>query len=255
MADAGFSCQLACSDLAKWGYPQVYMILAIELLLLPLMRPRTEERSVVRWVAMSEPPKIRILPDQEQGRGEELGRVLEFEVDGNDTAIRAHVEWTELASFRNSRTRSRTAWLPVDQVAPIPGEVYTGVARTPAAGEGDAAGLPSEGAPADWPPGVPAPSVKGWEKAVQAWLFDQLPPDFRGYAVLAEEPTALVWMARLHLRHAYTATVRGYRSAAVELRKELPPHALAEVDEVYRVERERIIRCGRAVDAIERAYS
>ncbi|MFI6484311.1 hypothetical protein ACIBH1_40770 [Nonomuraea sp. NPDC050663] len=48
--------------------------------------------------------------------------------------------------------------------------------------------------------------------------------------------------------------MRGYRTSAVALKGELPPHAIREVDETYRRERERVIRCGLAVDALERAW-
>lgn len=204
---------------------------------------------------MSDRPKIRILPDQESGRDEELGRVLEFEVDANDNALKALVTWQELASFRNSRTRKREQWLPIDQLQPEPGEVYADVKRTPAAKPATAPeSTPPDGTPHGWPEGVPAPGIDGWDKIATSWLFDQMPADFRGHAVLAEHPAALAWMARLNLRHAYTAVVRGYRSAAFELKGQLPPHALAELDMVYRLERERIIGCGRAIDALERAW-
>ncbi|GAA4071107.1 hypothetical protein GCM10022248_44430 [Nonomuraea soli] len=62
-------------------------------------------------------------------------------------------------------------------------------------------------------------------------------------------------MAHSHLRLVYTEVVRGYQMSAVQLKGELPPHAVREVDETYsRRERERIIRCGLAVDAIERVW-
>lgn len=200
---------------------------------------------------MGKLPKIRILPDQTTGRDDELGQVLEFEVDASDTAIRARVKWTELASFRHSRTRDRVEWLPVDQLEPIPGEVYTGVTRTLA---GNAAPVETDDdAPEDWPAGVPTPSTPGWEKAAVNWLFEQLPPGYRSHEVLRENPAVLVQMARTHLRLVYTEVVRGYRTSAVQLKGELPPHAVREVDEVYRLERERIIRCGKAVDAVEKA--
>lgn len=202
---------------------------------------------------MSKPPKIRILPDQERGREGTIGLVLEFEVDASDTALRARAEWTELASYRHSRTAKKVEWLPVDQLEPIDGEVYSTVPRTLAASKPEPEAAPAD-APEGWPDGVPAPSMPGWEKAAVSWLFDQLPADYRAHDVLREHPTVLAKMAREHLREAYKAIVKGYRSSSVELKGQLQPHALREVDEVYRLERERIIRNGQAIDAIEHAW-
>lgn len=192
---------------------------------------------------MGDLPSIRILPDQ-------IGRLHEFRVDGNDTATEARVSWVELTHYRRGTSAEREKWLPVDQLQPLDGEDYSGVPRTPVAPE-----VVEVETPANWPDGVPAPGADGWERAAVSWLFEQVPSDFRAHAVLSEHPSALVWMARLHLRQVYTAVVRGYRSAAVELKRELPPHAVREVDEVYRLERERVIRCGKGVDAVGKALA
>lgn len=60
--------------------------------------------------------------------------------------------------------------------------------------------------------------------------------------------SAHLWQSRLGRRASFAATAwggpAGQPSAAFELKGELPPHALSKLHEVYRQERERIIRSG-----------
>ncbi|MEV0584087.1 hypothetical protein [Nonomuraea sp. NPDC050310] len=193
---------------------------------------------------MPDLPAVRVLPDH-------VGELHELIVGDDGQPIAARVSWNEITAGWHGGMEPREGVLQLDQIAPMQGQDYSRVPRVPVSAPQVVA--PPGDVPAGWPDGVAAPGTEGWEKAVMAWLFDLLPPDFRAHAVLSEHPLALVWMARLHLRHAYTATVQGYRTSAVQLKSQLPPHAVREVDEVYRQERDRIIRCGRALDAIEAA--
>lgn len=180
-----------------------------------------------------------------------LGEVLEFVVDSHDTAIRAKVTWRELASFRHSRTRSRTEWLAIESLRPVPGQDYTAVPRTPA--ERQPPSHPDEQVPPHWPPGVPGPDTPGWQKHACAFLYEQIPADYRAHAVLAEHPIVLAQMAITHLRHAHQALKQDYRSAPYQLKQHLEPHALAELDDTYRQLLDQVARSGRAAVALEKA--
>ncbi|GAA4071102.1 hypothetical protein [Nonomuraea soli] len=108
---------------------------------------------------MKDQSKIRVLPDQGLGRDAAIGQVVEYEVDAQGAELRALVTWTEIASYRHSRTAQRTQWLPVDQTEQIDGQVYDGVTRTVVVDQ-PPPGAPAD-APRDWPAGVPAPSASG----------------------------------------------------------------------------------------------
>lgn len=107
--------------------------------------------------------------------------------------------------------------------------------------------------PPEWPPEVPAPSVPDWETSAMAWLLDAVPPDYRAHAVLRRHPVALAMMAARHVNAAVEAARTGYRHAAVELKEHLPPHAVEEVLDVYRVQGPRLVRLARSVEVVGRA--
>ncbi|WP_346101379.1 hypothetical protein [Nonomuraea maheshkhaliensis] len=201
---------------------------------------------------MDDPPAIRIHPDN-------AGSVLEFLVDEAGALIQAKVTWQEFANDGYGTCSEHEQWLPMDQLALIPGQAYEGVPRTSAvsAAASHAAkdrSSPSDAAlPSGWPQQVPPPGVNGWEKAALTWLFEQIPADYRKHIVFAEHPAALASAALVHLQHAYRAVAAGYRTAAVDLKAYLPPDALDAVLATYRHERERIVHCGRSVPLVARA--
>ncbi|MEV4161820.1 hypothetical protein [Nonomuraea dietziae] len=170
---------------------------------------------------MSDPPSILILPDQ-------AASLMELLVDENDEAIKAKVSWIENIPGYRGGLKPREEWLPIDQVAPVPGQSYTSVPRTPAA-QPEPELEPAVAGPHGWPAQVPAPGVPGWEKHALAWLYDQVPADYRQHPVLADYPIALAWAAILHLQHDYRALVVSYRCASFELKAHLPPEAVESV--------------------------
>ncbi|WP_084964534.1 hypothetical protein [Thermoactinospora rubra] len=107
--------------------------------------------------------------------------------------------------------------------------------------------------PPEWPPEVRPPSVPEWEISAVAWLLDAVPPDYRAYEVLRRHPLALARMALHHVESAVRAARAGYRSAAVELKGHLPPHAVEAVLDVYREEGPRLVRLARSIGVVERA--
>ncbi|WP_157548518.1 hypothetical protein [Nonomuraea candida] len=107
--------------------------------------------------------------------------------------------------------------------------------------------------PPEWPPEVRPPSVPDWETSAVAWLLDAVPPDYRAHEVLKRHPIALARMAAHHVNAAVEAARAGYRSAAVELKGHLPPHAVQSVLDVYREEGPRLVRLARSVAVVEQA--
>lgn len=107
--------------------------------------------------------------------------------------------------------------------------------------------------PPEWPAEVRPPSVPDWETSAVAWLLDAVPPDYRAYEVLKRHPIALARMAHHHADHAVEAARAGYRSAAVDLKAHLPPHAVEAVLDVYREEGPRLVRLSRSIEVVERA--
>ncbi|MEU7894386.1 hypothetical protein AB0B45_16190 [Nonomuraea sp. NPDC049152] len=107
--------------------------------------------------------------------------------------------------------------------------------------------------PPEWPSEVRTPDVPDWETSAVAWLLDAVPPDYRAYEVLRRHPLALARMAIHHVRSAVEAARAGYRTAAVELKGQLPPHAIEAVLDTYRREGPRLVALGRSIEVVERA--
>ncbi|MEV0198654.1 hypothetical protein [Nonomuraea sp. NPDC050691] len=107
--------------------------------------------------------------------------------------------------------------------------------------------------PPEWPAEVRPPSVPDWETSAVAWLLDAVPPDYRAYEVLRRHPIALARMAIHHVNADVEAARAGYRSAAVDLKSHLPPHAVEAVLDVYRAEGPRLVRLARAISVVEQA--
>ncbi|NUW37430.1 hypothetical protein HTZ77_39435 [Nonomuraea sp. SMC257] len=107
--------------------------------------------------------------------------------------------------------------------------------------------------PPEWPAEVRPPSVPDWETSAVAWLLDAVPPDYRAYEVLKRHPIALARMAIHHVNADVEAARAGYRSAAVDLKGRLPPHAVEAVLDVYRQEGPRLVRLARSIAVVEQA--
>jgi hypothetical protein len=107
--------------------------------------------------------------------------------------------------------------------------------------------------PPGWPPEISPPGTPDWEVSAVAWLLDAVPPDYRAYGVLRRHPLALARMARHHVLSAVEAARAGYRSAAVDLKDRLPPHAIQAVLDAYRREGPRLVRLGQSIDLVEHA--
>ncbi|MFI7634912.1 hypothetical protein [Nonomuraea sp. NPDC049400] len=86
-----------------------------------------------------------------------------------------------------------------------------------------------------------------------AWLLDAVPPDYRAYEILKRYPIALARMAIHHVNASVEAARAGYRSAAVDLKSQLPPHAVEAVLDVYREEGPRLVRLARSIAVVEQA--
>ncbi|MEV4067918.1 hypothetical protein [Nonomuraea dietziae] len=75
---------------------------------------------------MSDPPTIRVVPDRR-------GALLELKVDQSGTPVEALVSWVDVVMGWTGGLEQHQEWLPIEQVAPIPGADYTHVPRTQAA--------------------------------------------------------------------------------------------------------------------------
>jgi len=112
--------------------------------------------------------------------------------------------------------------------------------------------------PAGWPPEVRAPGSPDWERSAMAWLFDQCPPDYRGYDVLRRQPLVLARFAAIALDAAVAAADQGLHTVRAELGDRLlagkvPPEVIEEAVAAFERERHRARSARRAVDVVERA--
>lgn len=109
--------------------------------------------------------------------------------------------------------------------------------------------------PPGWPAEVHPPGSDGFERTAVAWLFDQSPPDFRGYDVLRRHPVLLARLAREQLSAAVDGCRAGYRTARAELGADglVPAEAVQAVVAVYEREGRRLAAAARAADLVGRA--
>ncbi len=107
--------------------------------------------------------------------------------------------------------------------------------------------------PPEWPAQVRAPGAPEWEDSAVAWLFDQCPPDYRGYDVLRRHPVVLARFAALHLDAAVQAAGTGVRTARAEFAGRLAPETVESVLAAFEREGRRLARARRQVDLVERA--
>ncbi|WP_017626134.1 hypothetical protein [Nocardiopsis chromatogenes] len=107
--------------------------------------------------------------------------------------------------------------------------------------------------PAEWPASVHPPGAESFGQTAVVWLFDQVPADYRLHGVLRRHPVALSRLARIHVASCLEGARKGYRTARVELRDHLPPHALDQVMNAYLDEGKRTAALLRQVEAVDAA--
>jgi hypothetical protein len=108
-------------------------------------------------------------------------------------------------------------------------------------------------APPGWPAEVPDPAVAGWERHAVAWLFDQCPPDYRGYDVFRRHPIVLAHLAKGSLAAAVEAAETGLRAVRHDLRDVVSPETVDAAVAAYEHERHRLRAAGVGADLIWRA--
>jgi hypothetical protein len=113
--------------------------------------------------------------------------------------------------------------------------------------------MSSPALPTGWPAEVRPPGAPDWERSALAWLFDQCPPDYRGYDVLRRQPVVLARFAATALEAAVTAADAGLHSVRAELRDRVPPEVVEAAVATYEQERHRARKARHAVDLVERA--
>ncbi|GAA1464945.1 hypothetical protein NE857_04415 [Nocardiopsis exhalans] len=114
-------------------------------------------------------------------------------------------------------------------------------------------GMPDQSLTPDWPASVHPPGSDSFERTALEWLFDHVPADYRLHGVLRRHPAALSRLARQYVSAALEAAREGYRTARVDLRDQLPPHALDQVMNAYLAEGQRTADVLRAVEAVDGA--
>jgi hypothetical protein len=107
--------------------------------------------------------------------------------------------------------------------------------------------------PPGWPPDVPDPSLPEWEARAVVWLFDQCPPDYRGYDVFRRYPIVLAHVAKGCLAAAVDAADSGLGAARHDLRDIVSPQTVEEAVAAYEHERHRLRAASVAADLIWRA--
>lgn len=113
--------------------------------------------------------------------------------------------------------------------------------------------MPDQSPTPDWPANVHPPGSDSFEQTALAWLFDQVPADYRLHGVLRRHPVALSRLARQYVSSALEAAREGYRTARIDLRDHMPPHALDQVMNAYLAEGRRMAEVLRSVEALDAA--
>ncbi|MDT0327164.1 hypothetical protein [Nocardiopsis lambiniae] len=113
--------------------------------------------------------------------------------------------------------------------------------------------MPDQSLSPDWPASVHPPGSDSFERTAAVWLLDLLPADYRLHGVLRRHPVALSRLALHYVSASLAATREGYRTARVELRDHMPPHALEQVMRAYTEEGRRTAAVLRAVEAVDAA--
>ncbi|GAA1112503.1 hypothetical protein [Nocardiopsis composta] len=113
--------------------------------------------------------------------------------------------------------------------------------------------MPDQHMPAEWPAGVHPPGSESFEETAATWLFDHVPADYRLHGVLRRHPVALSRLAVRHVSACLEAAREGYRTARVDLRDHIAPHALDQVMQAYLEEGRRLSALLREVEAVDEA--
>ncbi|WP_017609906.1 hypothetical protein [Nocardiopsis xinjiangensis] len=113
--------------------------------------------------------------------------------------------------------------------------------------------MPDQSLTPDWPASVHPPGADSFEQTALVWLFDHVPADYRLHGVLRRHPVALSRLARQYVSAALEAAREGYRTARVDLRGHLPPHALDQVMNAYLAEGQRTAVLLRSIEAVDTA--
>lgn len=104
-----------------------------------------------------------------------------------------------------------------------------------------------------WPAEVPPPDSGDFRAGAIRWLLDNVPPGYRDYDIFERWPAALASLAHYHAKAVLDGHRQGYRTVRTDLAGAVPPHAIDDVLEVYRVEGERHASVARQVDLVARA--
>lgn len=113
--------------------------------------------------------------------------------------------------------------------------------------------MPDQSLTSDWPASVHPPGSDSFEQTALEWLFDQVPADYRLHGVLRRHPAALSRLALQYVSASLEAAREGYRTARVDLREQLPPHALDQVMNAYLTEGQRTAEVLRAIVVVDGA--
>ncbi|RCV55168.1 hypothetical protein [Marinitenerispora sediminis] len=105
----------------------------------------------------------------------------------------------------------------------------------------------------DWPASVHPPEAETFEQTAIVWLFDNVPADYRLHGVLRRHPVALARLARQHVAACLEGARQGYRTARVDLRDFLPPHAVEQVMNAYLAEGRRMAATLRSIELVDDA--
>jgi len=113
--------------------------------------------------------------------------------------------------------------------------------------------MPDQSLTPDWPASVHPPGADSFEQTALVWLFDHVPADYRLHGVLRRHPVALSRLARQYVSATLEAAREGYRTARVDLRDHVPPHALDQVMNAYLAEGRRTAALLRSISAVDTA--
>lgn len=107
--------------------------------------------------------------------------------------------------------------------------------------------------PAGWPAGVRPPGAPDWERTATNWLLDQVPPEYRSYAVLRAHPVLLARFANLHVAACQASVREGLSRARGELREVADEAAVEAAVQAFHREEARLIAVRRAAGLVEEA--
>ncbi len=113
--------------------------------------------------------------------------------------------------------------------------------------------MPDQSLTPDWPVSVHPPGSDSFEQTALEWLFDHVPADYRLHGVLRRHPVALSRLVRQYVSATLEAAREGYRTARVDLRDHLSPHALDQVMSAYLAEGRRTAGLLRSVEVVDEA--